>query len=361
MRAIDCDVHNEFRALHSDILDYLDPPWRPYITNGGFAGLTMLPYSVWQGSDRRETRREDGTRGGAYPEQMVAQHLNAWDIEYTVLTGAATAPAVCFLGQHDFAAAVARAINDYTVDVWLAADDRILGSIVVAAQHPQAAAREIDRLAEHPQFVQVILPMRSPGGVQWGDEKYHPIWRAAERAGLVVGFHANPIAGTGLPPTTAGWPRSYMELSAAYPIAAQSELIGLVCRGTFELFPELRVALIENGFGWAPSLLWRLDRRWRELRSEVPWLRRRPSEYVRERVRFTTQPMEEPDDPRHLLQVIDMFGSDEVLMFSSDYPHWDFDAPWRALPAALDTALRRRILSENARDFYRLRPRRSET
>jgi predicted TIM-barrel fold metal-dependent hydrolase len=99
-------------------------------------------------------------------------------------------------------------------------------------------------------------------------------------------------------------------------------------------------------------MMWKLDQSWAALRREVPWLKRPPSEYVRENVRFGTQPIEEPPDPKQLLQIIDMLGSDAMLMFATDYPHWDFDAPEFALPKGLPEGLRKKILWENAREFY---------
>ena len=62
--------------------------------------------------------------------------------------------------------------------------------------------------------------------------------------------------------------------------------------------------------------------------------------------------MEEPDDPQHLLHIIDMIGCEEFLMFATDYPHWDFDSPARALPPAIDGALRQGIRVDNAEAFY---------
>jgi predicted TIM-barrel fold metal-dependent hydrolase len=111
--------------------------------------------------------------------------------------------------------------------------------------------------------------------------------------------------------------------------------------------------MMEGGFGWLPSVMWRLDKDWKGMRHEVPWVDRRPSEYIREHFHFTTQPIEEPEDPRHLQQIVDMIGSEKFFLFATDYPHWDFDAPDRALQH-IKKELRPKILYENARDLYRL-------
>ena len=81
---------------------------------------------------------------------------------------------------------------------------------------------------------------------------------------------------------------------------------------------------------------------------------RRPSEYVREHVWFTTQPIEEPDDPKQLVWAIEQAGIGNRLLFATDYPHWDFDSPKQALPRAMDALLRRAIMCENALELYGL-------
>jgi predicted TIM-barrel fold metal-dependent hydrolase len=101
--------------------------------------------------------------------------------------------------------------------------------------------------------------------------------------------------------------------------------------------------------------MWRLDKVWKGLRREIPWVKRPPSETIREHVRLTLQPLDAPSDaPDQLLEVIEQLDSDDLLLFSTDYPHWHFDTPAAALPAGLPAPLRRKILSDNARAFYRL-------
>ena len=136
-------------------------------------------------------------------------------------------------------------------------------------------------------------------------------------------------------------------------LAFQAQLVSFVLEGVFVRFPGLRVVLIEGGFAWVPPLMWRLDRSWRALREEAPWLTRPPSEDIRAHARVSTEPMEEPENPRHLNEVIAQLGCDEMLMFATDYPHWDFDAPDLAPPRQLEPALTRKIMAENARALYR--------
>ena len=89
------------------------------------------------------------------------------------------------------------------------------------------------------------------------------------------------------------------------------------------------------------------------LRSETPWVTRPPSEYVFEHCRFTTQPMEQPEPKSRLLTIFEWARAERTLLFASDYPHFDFDSPEQALPP-LPNDLRRRIYSENAREFFNL-------
>ena len=135
--------------------------------------------------------------------------------------------------------------------------------------------------------------------------------------------------------------------------AFQTQVTSLVCEGVFEHFPTLKIVLIEAGFGWLPPLMWRLDNAWEKLGDEVPYLRRSPSETIHDHFWITTQPVEEPPKLEYFQQLLTHINADEKLMFATDYPHWDFDSPEHTIPKNLSPDLSRKIMAENARNFYR--------
>jgi uncharacterized protein len=132
-----------------------------------------------------------------------------------------------------------------------------------------------------------------------------------------------------------------------------AHLISMVTEGVFQKFPTLKLVLIEGGVSWLPPLLWRFDKNWRSLRQTTPWLERPPSEIVTEHVLLTTQPLEEPGEAAHFQRMLEMFDAGRMLMFSTDFPHWDGDTPDFAA-RAFPPELRRRVMSETARELYGL-------
>ena len=133
--------------------------------------------------------------------------------------------------------------------------------------------------------------------------------------------------------------------------AFQTQLSSLICEGVFNRFPNLKVVLLESGVSWLPAHLWRLTKYWRGLRMEVPWVDRSPTDIVRSNVRLSLQPLDGPPDAEGLNRLFDHMQSDELLLFSTDYPHWQFDET-AALPDGLAPDLVRRIMIDNPRDTY---------
>jgi predicted TIM-barrel fold metal-dependent hydrolase len=134
--------------------------------------------------------------------------------------------------------------------------------------------------------------------------------------------------------------------------AFETQLLSLIAEGVFQKYPKLKVVLIESGFTWLPHFLWRTGKTWRGVRPEVPWLDRSPAELVREHVRFTLQPVDAPPGkPEVLARVMEHLGSDRFLLFSTDYPHWQFDGD-DILPGGLGEETIKRMLVDNALDAY---------
>jgi uncharacterized protein len=343
---IDCDVHNSVPSIEA-LYPYLSDHWRDFITERGIPSLEPHYYPRGAAlSARPGSEPASGNPPGSDLDLMRQHVLESWNTRYVVLN--------CLYGvqmvyNEDWAAAMARAINDWQVAEWLEKEPRLRASIVVPVQNPELAAEEIDRLGDHPGFVQVLLLARS--AMPLGKRYYWPIYEAADRHGLVVGIHAGGV--TGNPITPAGWPSYYLEDYVNHSQSFQAQVVSLISEGVFAKFPRLRVVLAESGFTWLPALMWRFDKNWKGLRREVPWVDRLPSEIMREHIRVTLQPADEGPNPEYLLQIIEQIGSEDMLLFSTDYPHWHFDDHEDALPVGLPKELERRILVENAQDLYR--------
>jgi predicted TIM-barrel fold metal-dependent hydrolase len=128
----------------------------------------------------------------------------------------------------------------------------------------------------------------------------------------------------------------------------------LIVEGVFEQFPALRIVLAAAGVTWLPSLMWRMDKEWKGLRREIPWVKQLPSDYMRQHIRLTTQPLDTPPTEEQGRQIFEQLEAEMLLIYGSDYPYCPATSPQTLLPVFLSALARRRILAENARDFYRL-------
>jgi len=344
---VDADIHNVVPSVRT-LLPYLSEHWREYVNTSAFKGVVDTAYpEKAPTSVRQDYRPANGQAAGANLDLLRQHVLDAWDVQFGILN---CAYALEGIHNPDAAAALASAVNDWQVAEWLEKEPRLRASIVVPSHYPELAAAEIDRVGAHAGFVQVVIPVRSEA--PYGNRRYHPIFAAAERHDLVVGIQFGGAPGN--PPTGAGWPSYYIEEYVGMAQIFQTQVLSLIVEGVFDRFRSLRVALIEGGFTWLPSLMWRIDKDWKGLRREVPWNTRVPSEYIKEHIRLTTQPLDTAPDPEFMQQIVQQMGSDELLMFATDYPHWQFDAPEEAFPIPVSADLSRKIMGDNARAFYRL-------
>ncbi len=348
MLIVDTDVHEYFKGFEA-LLPYLAPAWRRPISEWGFSRIDVgFPYTSglvrWTWETRREWRPRDYGDLGSDLEVMSRNLFDELGITVAITNNLQVQ--VSFMrGSHEFGIALASAYNDQLIERWLDREPRLRGSIVIGLDDPARAAREIDRVGPHPQIVQVALP--TVVDQELGDPRYRPIWEAMLRQRLVLGLHHG--YGTR---TVLGYPRQHIEWKALAPSQAMmSQLASLIFNGVFDAYPEFKVVAMEAGFTWLPYFMSRLDQQYVSLRDQVPWVRRKPSDHLREHVLLTTQPMEFLT-ARQFMNLIDEIGSDGMIAFSSDYPHYDADMVSEALPHGVPESTRAKVMGLNAVRVY---------
>lgn len=343
---IDCDVHAYLNE--GDLERFLSPFWKQYYTDNGIRSYdgSHYPRANPQAA-RYDAWPPDGSLPGGSLGFTQEQLIDAYNLEYAILTPLTGAGEILNL---DFGLAYAQAVNDWQVEDWTSRDKRIKGSLIVPYESGELSASEIHRMGGHPDFVQVLLITRTREPL--GQRRYWPMYEAALEHDLPIAVH---FGGTGGQPLTgAGWPSFYIEDHAGMAQSFQAQVTSLVSQGVFEIFPDLKFVLIEGGFGWMPPLMWRLDTTYKKLHKELIRVKDLPSNYIRKHFWISTQPIEEPLEDHQFLELLNHLDMDGRLMFATDYPHWDFDSPDRALPASVSITTRKMIMSENARRLYRL-------
>ena len=277
LRVVDTDVHHNVRSpkdlfpylskLHQERLEEHGLPsfGNVYLNNGGYRGR------------RVDTLQADGSDAGSKLHNIQGQLLDEYGIDVALLTSAPPLYDLNAVTDVDYAAALMRAFNDYTIEHWLAKEPRLRYAMFVSIHDTKLAIREIERIGDHPQIVSVMV---SNGGHRTlGNRFYDPIWEACERHKLAVSHHFG-TEGKGIfgAPSAAGFPSYYVESRFMRPSNYQVHLASYVFEGTFEKFPSLRVAMLEGGWAWVPSYVWRMDADWKSLRNQTPWVKRLPSQ-----------------------------------------------------------------------------------
>lgn len=353
MTYIDCDVHpwvNDMKQLHP----FMQKSWiqrfedqRLDLSSFKLASRYVHPRGS---TSRYDAKPPSGGHPGSDLSYMREQYVDVFKPEKVILIPQ-QANSLVSLVESEQVMVLARAFNDYFIETWIPQDETLRLAIVAPPHNPHRAAEEIRRVGGKKGVVAVLLPLLN---ILMGNSYYHPIYEAAIDMGLPIISHPNGQEGTalGAPVLAGGIQNTYNDRFVNLSQIAQSNLTSLIFDGTFEMYPLLKVGFVEYGFSWLLPLLWKMDTVWKALRNDTPWVKKMPSEYVYEHIRMTTQPIEDVT-PGDLNTLIKMMNGGNVLMYSSDYPHWDNDMPTRVL-RGLDQKMKQKILYHNAKEFYNL-------
>jgi uncharacterized protein len=336
--SIDCDVHPSVPDITA-LFPYLDEVWRESTETRGILSLESASYPPNAPITARPDWRGANGQAAVSAADIGRQVFDRWHSSIAICN--------CLYGvqlvlNEDMAVAFTRALNDWIAKEWLDRDARLRASIVIPMQNVEAAVEEIERCAKDRRFVQILVLAMQEAPL--GRRQFWPIYAAAERHKLPLGIHAG--SSYRHPVTALGWPTYYVEDYVAQAQGFQSQAASLISEGVFTKFPALKVVLLESGVTWVPGFLWRFSKYWRGLRFEAPWVDRSPEEIMRAHFRLTLQPFDAPRAPEVVERAVEHLRSDDMLLYSSDFPHWQFDGD-DAVPAGIPAALRRKILVEN--------------
>jgi predicted TIM-barrel fold metal-dependent hydrolase len=360
---IDCDVHHN-RVGDSDVLEYLPKEWRDFVDLPGPGRLPLRARGGPRTLDhpdgtykRLDTFPENGGEPGSDYELMRKQFLEPYDIDMAHLSFDDWIEPT--LPQAGLATALCRAMNDWSAERWLeeTGDDRLCSTLIVPMHDPQDAAAEIRRMGQNPRIVSAFITY-NPLAMPLGNAIYEPVFEAAAEMELPIYLHVNAgeFLGAAAPLVAGGGTVNYRFegfLFSYMPTAAH--LASMIMNGVFERYPKLKVLMAECGLFWVPWLTTALDDRYEVMRVESRWVRKRPSEYLREHTKYATQPIEAtPSDREAMIDYLKVCdGIEEMLCFSSDYPHWDSDVP-TYIRSILPKSWHEKVFRDNALDLFRM-------
>ena len=351
---------------------YIDPEFREIAPRGVLSenvrdlGLTFPAETRVGGVVRRQPRRghnyernqalyrEDSARGWSGEVQLEAMDREGLDAAVMFpsrgLNVLVSPEGRGRVADARFAAAIARAYNDWLHDFCQADPQRMLGAGMLSVYDINDAVRETHRVVEEYGFKAVFLRSNLVTEHSWHDPYFEPLWDTLERMDIPLGFHQ--ATASSVPMLTRPWfmPRSGLQRAYGQPMGQMFAVGSFLGGGVLERHPRLRVAFLEANCSWLPWLLWRLDEAY-ELEGDLdmPELTMLPSAYFKRQCVASVEPDETP-----ARYTIDFLGNDN-LVYSTDYPHGD-----SRYPHATDTFLelplaeedKRKILWDNCARFY---------
>ncbi len=349
---VDCDVH--VHESPGELAPYCDMPWRKALENVADVEEYYLDIPGFSpGMTWYEARFPSGHEGRrmVHTAGQMREELDGIQVDIGVLFPDHLLK-IAMITQADYAAALARAYNAWLLEKWCSQEKGLLGCVIACPQDPESAAEEIRRYAKEPGMVGVYLPCAGLDPL-WGHRRYDPIYEAAQETDLPVLLHSVTVVHPVFPFNLHVFETEFGRHICGHTFSIMANLVHMISAGVPVRYPDLRVALTEVGISWVPFLMNRMDKEYLERRREIPILQERPSHYMK-RFYYATQPVEEPENLRDLVTLMELYDGEDRTIFASDWPHHDFDHPSKVHQIPFTNEVRRKVFGENALRLFKI-------
>jgi predicted TIM-barrel fold metal-dependent hydrolase len=360
MTIVDVDAHHYENENYGEFLPYMENDvYRQLILSSRSKNrASIMPTQVgYQDMGGRVTRypmrSSEKTEGGVLRDvQLGHRWMDAMSVDYSCLfpTGMLN---IGLHPQKEMEIELCWAYNRWlTEKVLPEAGGRFYSMLSLPFSDPDAALRHVETFGDRKHVGGfMVTTVRSNMAVY--DNAYMKVYRAMEERGLVLSFHSGPNWGE---PIFKSCNRFLSAHALGFTWYNVLHLTNWVINGMGERFPKLPVIWIESGLAWVPFLMQRLDHEYMLRPSECPVLKKKPSDYMRDMF-YSSQPME-IQDLGALECTFRMINAETQLLYSSDYPHWDFDLPSTIydLPFVSEKG-KHNILGGTASRLFKLPPR----
>ena len=246
--------------------------------------------------------------------------------------------------------AMLRSVHRQLDDMCSRYPGRLTSLILATARDVEGSVLEIKRYADSAwaKGVWVSLPVDYP--VDHPD--LHPIWAAADDAGLTITHHS---FATGYPGYRDLWDNPFIGRTASHPWGAMRMISAFLGAGLLDKYPNLNLAILESGFGWLPFWMKRMEDQVHYMGYVADDLQQTMEEYMTGGRFFAGIVIHEGEQ---MTRMVSELMGDHVLMFGSDYPHAESRFPRSADIVlgweSLGEERMRKLMWENAARCFRL-------
>jgi predicted TIM-barrel fold metal-dependent hydrolase len=217
--------------------------------------------------------------------------------------------------------AVIHSLNEWLHETWqFNYKDRIFTVPVITLPIVERAIEELEWVVERGARAVLIRPAPVPGyrgSRSFALPEFDLFWERVVEHDVLVALHSSD---SGYERHTNEWqgtdnemlpfnPNAFMLLHTWRPI--EDAISSLICHGALSRFPQLKVAVVENGSSWVGPLLKKLADVYKKLPQDFT---EDPVEVMRRNVHISPFWEEEAG------VLADLLGEDRVL-FGSDFPH----------------------------------------